>query len=206
MDMMEVFGHSCRITHVGPREAPHWLTAITSTPASLIARGEKNDELSAYGPSIKIGAKANFVVFQARSLHEVICRPNTPRWVIREGKAATSTLPSYRALDDINTPSFYRNNPSTPVDETIPEIRLESTLQRRKMETIQALIPVIDIQPLLNSRSSQEELDRVRQEIWSAATEVGFFQISNHGISTQEIAEAFDHSRRLSASSFKILD
>ena len=42
------------------------------------------------------------------------------------------------------------------------------------------------------------QVNNVHQEIWKAATEVGFFQISNHGISKEEILDAFEQAERCS--------
>jgi cytosine deaminase len=89
-DMLEVFGQSVRIGHLD-RPFGAWPQAVTHTPATIM--GLKN--LGQIG----VGRSADLVIFQARSLNELLSRPQSNRLVIRAGNAIDTTLPDYAELD-----------------------------------------------------------------------------------------------------------
>jgi cytosine deaminase len=90
-DMVEVFREAVRIAHL---DHPHgtWHRAVTSTPA----------ELMGLPPGVVAqGAPADLVLFRARSLPELLCRPQSDRAVLRQGRPIDTALPDYRELDGV---------------------------------------------------------------------------------------------------------
>ena len=77
-------------------------------------------------------------------------------------------------------------SPSTHTagDFALDELRKESNMGSEGT-TIQREIRRID---LSNFAQRKEE---ITEQLWSAATEIGFFQVYNHGISTEDINKAF---------------
>ena len=161
---------------VGPQEASKWFNSVTSIPAAIISRSEKGAAelggiergeggLGAWSVAIEVGGRANFVLFKAQSLHEIMCRPNTPRWVVRNGAVVTTPLPPYSDLYDVNTrytPLSTSTSTSTSTSNklisaenefSLPEVLLESTLQRVKMDIVDTAIPIIDISALVQQRA-----------------------------------------------------
>ncbi|MEI8596525.1 2-oxoglutarate and iron-dependent oxygenase domain-containing protein [Photobacterium sp. Hal280] len=67
----------------------------------------------------------------------------------------------------------------------LDELNVESTLGQRGLESDQVSIPVIDLSDFENRREA------ITQALWQAATEVGFFQVKNHGIALRDIQRAF---------------
>ncbi len=91
-DMLENFGQAVKIAHL---DHPHedWITAVTSVPADIM-------QLPQFG-RIGPGRGADLIVTRARDWHELLARFQADRVVIRGGKAIDTTLPDYRALDDL---------------------------------------------------------------------------------------------------------
>jgi cytosine deaminase len=54
---------------------------------------------------IRTGAAADFIILNARSLNEAMCRPQSDRVVIRAGKPIQAQLPAYAELDSILDPA-----------------------------------------------------------------------------------------------------
>ena len=77
-------------------------------------------------------------------------------------------------------------------DQPMEELRREATLGGVGVEVDRA-IPVIDLADFDTRRGE------IADALWAAASEVGFFQIVNHGLSNAEIAEAFDLAERFFA-------
>lgn len=67
---------------------------------------------------------------------------------------------------------------------TLQELELERTIGGMGQET-QREVPIIDLSDFDNRREA------ITQALWDAATQVGFFQLTNHGIATPEIQQAF---------------
>ena len=88
-DVLEVFREATRIAHL---DHPHdgWELAVGATPAGVmgISRG--------FG----IGHPADFVIFRACTMNELLGRPQSDRRVIRGGGVIDTRLPDYAELDD----------------------------------------------------------------------------------------------------------
>lgn len=79
-------------------------------------------------------------------------------------------------------------NTATQHPYRLDELNLESTLGGMGKENNQRAIPIID---LANFEARREE---IKEELWIAATQVGFFQLKNHGIKLDLVEDAFDAS------------
>ena len=93
-DGLEVFTQAVRIGHLD-HPYSHWPQAISATPATLMGLKE-----SGY---IKVGESADLVLFKARTMNELLSRPQLDRVVIRQGQAIYEPLPDYLELDDLMT-------------------------------------------------------------------------------------------------------
>lgn len=92
LDCVEVLREAVRIVHL---DHPLDETAriVTRTPAHILGRPDHG--------RIAVGAKADLVLFSARSWSELLSRPQADRIVLRSGRAIDTTLPSYRELDPL---------------------------------------------------------------------------------------------------------
>jgi cytosine deaminase len=88
--MFEVFSQSVRIAHLDLPYGP-WPAAATAVPARLMG-------LKGRGV-IEAGSPADLVIFRARSMSELLCRPQADRVVLRAGRPIDTTLPDHRELD-----------------------------------------------------------------------------------------------------------
>jgi len=80
-----------------------------------------------------------------------------------------------------------------PMEELpMEELRREATLGKRGIE-VEREIPIIDLGDFDRRRAE------IAEQLWMAASEFGFFQIVNHGLSSAEIAQAFDLAERFFA-------
>ncbi|OEF25557.1 isopenicillin N synthase family dioxygenase [Vibrio rumoiensis] len=73
----------------------------------------------------------------------------------------------------------------------LDELKFESTIGGKGIDAEHTKIPVIDMS---NFESCREE---ITEQLWQAATEVGFFQIKHHSIALKKIEHAFDLTERL---------
>jgi cytosine deaminase len=91
-DMLEVYSQSVRIAHL---DMPFgdWHAAATTIPATLM-------RLDGRG-AIRAGSPADLVLFRARTMSELIARPQCDRVVLRSGRAIDTALPDHRELDPI---------------------------------------------------------------------------------------------------------
>jgi cytosine deaminase len=91
-DMLEVYTQAVRIAHL---DMPYgdWPRSVTSLPAGLMG-------LPA-GGCIARGSSADFVLFRARTMSELLSRPQPDRVVLRAGRPIDTSLPDYRELDDL---------------------------------------------------------------------------------------------------------
>jgi len=94
-DMLEVYNQSVRIAHLDLPFAP-WPAAATSVPAQLMGLGARG--------TIREGAPADLVLFRARTMSELIARPQADRVVLRAGRAIDTNLPDHRELDSLFSP------------------------------------------------------------------------------------------------------
>lgn len=86
-------------------------------------------------------------------------------------------------LKALAMPAIYSTSAAAP-DYALEELRKESTMGSEGT-TVQRDIRRID---LSNFAARKAE---ITEQLWSAATEIGFFQIDHHGISNAEIDDAF---------------
>lgn len=77
---------------------------------------------------------------------------------------------------------------------TLEELRKESTMGSEGT-TVQREIRRIDMSDFAKRKAE------ITEQLWSAATEIGFFQIYNHGISTETVQKAFELSEAFFAQS-----
>ena len=69
--------------------------------------------------TIKPGSTARLIIFNARTLKEVLCRPQSDRIVLDRGRQVLTELPDYDELDAIN----FRATASAPAGSALyPEI------------------------------------------------------------------------------------
>lgn len=89
-DMVDVFRQGVRIFQLDHpvSEAPAMVGPI---PASIIGVPEVG--------SVGVGLAANLILFRARSLNEVLSRPQSDRIVLSHGRRITEQLPDYSELD-----------------------------------------------------------------------------------------------------------
>jgi cytosine deaminase len=91
-DMMEVYREAVRIAQLDhPFGA--WAASVTATPAAscgFTGRGR-----------IAVGAPADLVLFRARSMTELLARPQSDRAILRAGKLLDAGLPDFRDMDAV---------------------------------------------------------------------------------------------------------
>ena len=90
LDMLEVFSQAVRIAHLD-NDYPRWVRAASATPASVMGLKEHG--------TIKVGAPADLMLFRARSMVELLSRPQADRVVLRRGRRLDERPPDYRELD-----------------------------------------------------------------------------------------------------------
>lgn len=88
-DLLEVYREAVRIAHLDhPFGA--WHEAVGATPAAIMGL--------AHG-TLAEGAVADLVLFRARTMNELLARPQSDRIVLRAGVPIDTTLPDYAELD-----------------------------------------------------------------------------------------------------------
>ena len=91
-DMVDTWRHAVRILHL---DHP-----MTDSPALVGAVPARIMGSAAAGRFIKRGP-ASMILFSARTLNELLCRPQSDRIVLDRGKRVTMALPDYEELDVI---------------------------------------------------------------------------------------------------------
>jgi cytosine/creatinine deaminase len=89
LDMLEVYREATRILHFDHSDRP-WLKAVAATAGEVM--GLPNGRMAA-------GAPAGLVLTRARTINELLSRPQTDRVVLCAGKQIDRMLPDYRELD-----------------------------------------------------------------------------------------------------------
>jgi cytosine/creatinine deaminase len=89
LDMLEVYREATRILHFDHSDKP-WLKTIAATPGEVM--GLAHGRMAADAP-------AGLVLTRARTINELLSRPQTDRVVLCAGKQVDRTLPDYRELD-----------------------------------------------------------------------------------------------------------
>lgn len=91
LDALEVYREATRIAHL---DAPvgEWPRAVTATPARI---------MGLEAGMVREGAPADLVLLRARSMTELLSRPQSDRTVLRAGAPIDTTPPDYRELDAV---------------------------------------------------------------------------------------------------------
>jgi cytosine/creatinine deaminase len=89
LDLIEVYREATRILHFD-HSAQAWLKTVAATPGQVMRL--PNGRMAP-------GAPAGLVLTRARTLNELLSRPQTNRVVLYAGKPVDRTLPDYRELD-----------------------------------------------------------------------------------------------------------
>jgi len=89
LDLIEVYREATRILHFDHSDRP-WLQTIATTPGEVMRL--PNGRMAA-------GAPAGLVLTRARTINELLSRPQHDRVVLYAGKQIDRTLPDYRELD-----------------------------------------------------------------------------------------------------------
>lgn len=89
-DMLEVWRDALRIAHLDGAGGG-WAPAVTALPAAIMG-------LADHG-RIAVDMRADLILFRARSLSELLARPQADRQVLRGGRPVAPVLPDYAELD-----------------------------------------------------------------------------------------------------------
>ena len=89
-DMMEVYREAVRIAQLD-HPFGGWAASVTATPATACGFADRG--------RIAVGAPADLVLFRARSMNELLARPQADRVILRNGKVLAASLPDFRELD-----------------------------------------------------------------------------------------------------------
>jgi cytosine deaminase len=95
-DMLEVYAQATRIAHLD-RPYGDWPRTATRTPSSIMGLAGRG--------AIATHRAADLVLFNARTMSELLSRPQVDRVVLRRGQPIDTALPDYRELDDLQLPS-----------------------------------------------------------------------------------------------------
>jgi cytosine/creatinine deaminase len=89
LDMLEVYREATRILHLDHSDRP-WLNTVAATPGEVMRLPHGR---------MAVGAPAGLVLTRARTMNELLSRPQNDRVVLCAGKQVDRTLPDYRELD-----------------------------------------------------------------------------------------------------------
>ena len=91
-DMMEVYREAVRIAHL---DHPYgtWTASVNATPATSCGFSERG--------RLTVGARADLILFRARSMTELLARPQSDRVILRGGKPMDAPLPDFREMDAV---------------------------------------------------------------------------------------------------------
>ena len=90
--MMEVYREAVRIAQLDhPFGA--WTASVAATPAASCGFPDRG--------RIAVGAPADLVLFRARSMTELLARPQSDRIILRGGQVLNAALPDFREMDAI---------------------------------------------------------------------------------------------------------
>ncbi len=92
LDMLEVFTEAVRIGHLD-HPFGDWPAAVARTPAAAMGLAGRG--------TIAVGGPADLVLFRARTMSELLARPQHDRVVLRGGRPIRRRLPDYRELDPL---------------------------------------------------------------------------------------------------------
>ena len=89
LDLIEVYREATRILHFDHSDRP-WLKTVAATPGEVM--GLPNGRMA-------VGAPAGLILTRARTINELLSRPQNDRVVLCAGKQIDRTPPDYRELD-----------------------------------------------------------------------------------------------------------
>lgn len=89
LDLIEVYREATRILHFDHSDRP-WLKTVAATPGEVMRL--PNGRMAP-------GAPAGLILTRARTINELLSRPQGDRVVLYAGKPVDRTLPDYRELD-----------------------------------------------------------------------------------------------------------
>ena len=91
-DMMEVYREAVRIAQLD-HPFGSWAASVNATPAASC--GFADDR------RIRVGAVADLMIVRARSMTELLARPQSDRVILRQGRRIDATPPDFRTLDTV---------------------------------------------------------------------------------------------------------
>lgn len=91
LDMVEVFRDATRILHLD-HAGNDWIRSVAATPADIMG-------LDRHG-RVEAGDPADLILTRARSLPELVSRPQADRTVLVGGRPVATVPPDYRELDE----------------------------------------------------------------------------------------------------------
>jgi len=89
LDMLEVYREATRILHFDHSDRP-WLKTVAATPGEVMRLPHGR---------MAVGAPAGMILTRARTMNELLARPQNDRVVLCAGKQVDRALPDYRELD-----------------------------------------------------------------------------------------------------------
>jgi cytosine deaminase len=89
LDLIEVYREATRILHFDHSDRP-WLKTVATTPGEVM--GLPNGRMA-------VGAPAGLILTRARTINELLSRPQNDRVVLYAGRQVDRTPPDYRELD-----------------------------------------------------------------------------------------------------------
>ncbi|WP_343527481.1 cytosine deaminase [Sphingomonas sp.] len=89
-DMLDIWRDAVRIGHLDLLGAA-WAPAVTALPAEVMGLPHQG--------RITAGARADLILFQARTFSELLARPQVDRELLRGGRPIAPVLPDYAELD-----------------------------------------------------------------------------------------------------------
>ena len=93
----------------------------------------------------------------------------------------------------MNNTTHQKDHDNTNLAYGLQELNFESTIGGMGQENNQRTVPLIDLTDFEQNR------DKIREQLWHAATDIGFFQLVNHGIDVATVREAFALSEQFFA-------
>lgn len=97
LDMLEVFREATRIMHFD-HSGNDWLRTVAATPAAMM-------NLDRHG-RVEAGGPADLVITRARTMNELLSRPQSDRIVLVSGRSIDTTPPDYAELDALSAHRF----------------------------------------------------------------------------------------------------
>lgn len=92
LDALEVYREATRILHFDHSARP-WLQAISSRAA---------DVMRIEAGTLRVGMPADLVILSARSINEMLSRPQSDRKILLAGTPLAASLPAYSELDALS--------------------------------------------------------------------------------------------------------